>query len=211
MEKEYVKDVYEKIATRFSETRSGYYWNAITEFIKSLGSHSLIADAGCGNGRYMNLNAKFGLDHQFIGFDFCEGSTTICKQRGFDICVGDTRTIPYRSGIFDATISIAVIHHLDAEEKRIQACKEIVRITKRDSGRIFIQVWASDVKKTKKFIPLNDNNDYYVSWYIDKDTSVKRYYHLFTKDEIIDIAEKSGIIVEKCLYDHENWIIVGTC
>jgi SAM-dependent methyltransferase len=204
------KDVYEKIAKRFSETRSGYYWNEITDYIKSLPAHSLIADAGCGNGRYMNLNSKFGLHHQFIGFDFCDESTKICNKRGFDICVGDTRTIPYRSNVFDSTISIAVIHHLDSDIKRINACKEISRITKK-GGTVFIQVWASDVKKTKKFIPINDNNDYYVTWYIDKDTRVKRYYHLFERDEFVNIVTQSGITILKCIYDHENWIIVGQC
>ena len=211
MEKEYVKDVYEKIAPKFSDSRSGYYWTEITHFIKSLPNYSLIADAGCGNGRYINLNKKYGFHHQFIGFDFCEGSIQICNERGFDVCIGDTKIIPYRNNIFDATISIAVIHHLDSIEKRIKALRELVRITKTKSGRIFIQVWASNVKKTKKFIPINDNNDYYVTWYIDKDTKVKRYYHLFNKDELIDLAEKSGIKIEKCLYDHENWIIIGKC
>ncbi len=208
IEKIYVKDVYEKIAQRFSITRSGYYWKSIAKFVKELPKYSLIADAGCGNGRYIQLNKHFNLNHQFIGFDFCKENTKICNERGFNIAVADTKRIPYRDNTFDATISIAVIHHLDTIEGRISACKEIKRITK-VGGKIFIQVWASNVPKTKKFIKINDKNDYYITWQVNKDTILKRYYHLFDKDEFIDIVEKAGIIIEECFYDHDNWVIIG--
>jgi len=209
MEQKYVKDVYEQIAKRFSDSRSGYYWNAITTFINSLPNYSLIADAGCGNGRYMNLNKKYNLNHQFIGFDFCEESIKICKERQFDILVANTKYIPYRSNIFDATISIAVIHHLHTYKARLDACKELCRLTKK-GGKIFIQVWASDVPKTKKFIKINDDNDYYITWYVNETKKLKRYYHLFEKDEFISLIKNSGIIIEECFYDHDNWVIIGT-
>jgi SAM-dependent methyltransferase len=209
MEKLYVKDVYETIAHRFSETRSGYYWEGISKFISDLPNYSLISDAGCGNGRYMNLNKKYNLNHQFIGFDFCEESTKICNKKNFDVNMANTKMIPYRDNIFDATISIAVIHHLETYQSRLNAIRELKRITK-PGGKIFIQVWASDVPKTKKFIKINDNNDFYVTWYINKEKNMRRYYHLFEKDEFKKIVEVCGILIEDCFYEHNNWIIIGT-
>ena len=208
-EQKYVKDVYEQIAHKFSATRSGYYWNSISRFIKECPKYSLIADAGCGNGRYMHFNKKNNLKHQFIAFDFCEESTKICHNNSFDVVIGNTKYIPYRDTLFDATISIAVIHHLDSYQSRLMACKELKRITKK-GGKLFIQVWASDATKSKKFIKINDNNDYYVTWFVDMETQVKRYYHLFEKDEFIILVKNSGINIEECIYDHENWIIIGT-
>ena len=208
-EKIYVKDVYEKIAQRFSITRTGYYWKSITRFVQDLPKYSLVADAGCGNGRYIQLNKHHNLNHQFIGFDFCEENTKICNRRGFSITVADTKRIPHRDNVFDATISIAVIHHLDTVEGRVSACKELKRITK-PGGKLFIQVWASTVPKTKKFIKINEYNDYYITWHVDEELTLKRYYHLFDKEELVDIAEKAGITVEYCFYDHDNWVILGT-
>ena len=208
MELEYVKKTYEEIANRFSATRSGYYWTEISNFLKLLPKHSIVLDAGCGNGRYIDFSAKAKLNLEILGFDFCEASGKICSERGFDIQIANTKKIPYRNNCCDASISVAVIHHLESIESRLGACMELKRVTK-PNGLIFIQVWAADVPKNKKFIKINDNNDYYVTWYINKTKKVKRYYHLFEMNECKELVEQSGIIVKDILYDHDNWVIIG--
>lgn len=47
--------MYEEIASHFSDTRHTA-WPCIAEFIKSLPAGSLLADIGCGNGKYLGLN-----------------------------------------------------------------------------------------------------------------------------------------------------------
>lgn len=47
--------MYEEIASHFSDTRHTA-WPRIAEFIKSLPAGSLLADIGCGNGKYLGLN-----------------------------------------------------------------------------------------------------------------------------------------------------------
>ena len=43
--------------------------------------------------------------------------------------------------LYDYVMCIAVIHHLSNKERRKQAIKELLRITKKD-GKILIYVWA---------------------------------------------------------------------
>ena len=57
MEKQHVYEVYEKIAPHFSNTRYKP-WPMIVEFLNSLPDGSLVADVGCGNGKYLGMNPK---------------------------------------------------------------------------------------------------------------------------------------------------------
>ena len=56
IEKEFVHEVYEKIAGHFSETRFNP-WPAISNYLLALDKHSIVADVGCGNGKYLGLNS----------------------------------------------------------------------------------------------------------------------------------------------------------
>ncbi|NXS08907.1 ALKB8 protein, partial [Neodrepanis coruscans] len=55
LEQEYVHKVYEEIATHFSSTRHSP-WPRIVEFLRSLPTGSIVADIGCGNGKYLGIN-----------------------------------------------------------------------------------------------------------------------------------------------------------
>lgn len=57
LEQEYVHRVYEEIAGHFSSTRHTP-WPHIVEFLKALPSGSLVADIGCGNGKYLGINKE---------------------------------------------------------------------------------------------------------------------------------------------------------
>ena len=74
---EKTKEIYEQIATRFDHTRA-YYWKGIKDFINELPIHSLIFDAGCGNGKHMLLRP----DCYFVGQDFWESCphTLLCYE-----------------------------------------------------------------------------------------------------------------------------------
>uniref|UniRef100_A0A8B9RS82 Uncharacterized protein n=1 Tax=Accipiter nisus TaxID=211598 RepID=A0A8B9RS82_9AVES len=52
LEQECVHKVYEEIATHFSSTRHSP-WPRIVEFLRSLPKGSIVADVGCGNGKYL--------------------------------------------------------------------------------------------------------------------------------------------------------------
>lgn len=57
LEQEYVHRVYEEIAGHFSSTRHTP-WPHIVTFLKDLPSGSLVADIGCGNGKYLGINKE---------------------------------------------------------------------------------------------------------------------------------------------------------
>jgi alkylated DNA repair protein alkB family protein 8 len=56
--------------------------------------------------------------------------------------------LPFRSDLFDAVISIGVIHHLSAEKRRVRAVQELARILK-PNGCIMIYVWAMEQRARK--------------------------------------------------------------
>ena len=177
MELEYVLKPYTEIASKFDKTRA-YVWEGIKTFIESKDDSELLLDAGCGNGKNMMVKSK----QSCIGFDFCDSNNQICHQKGLEVSTINIKQLPYRDSIFDHSFTVAVLHHIEREEDRLKAIHELVRVTK-PNGQLFIQVWSADIPKNKKFIQINDKNDYFVTWFVNKNTLIKRFYHLFTLDE----------------------------
>ena len=201
-QQQYVTNVYDKIADRFSTTRA-YLWRGVKEFILDLNSNSLILDAGCGNGKNM-----FRKDCSFIGIDSSQSMVDIVKGQNNTAIVADTRKIPFDNDYFDATISIAVIHHLDSYTKRKDAVDELIRVTK-SGGKIFIQVWEDMVNKGKKFELIGENStDYLVSWDNRDGTDYKRYYHLFKNGELEDLVDTTKVDIIDNFYECQNWCVV---
>ena len=99
---------------------------------------------GCGNGKYLGVNP---LTHK-LGSDICPELVAIARTRGHEVAVCDCLNLPYRSNQFDATICIAVVHHLSTEERRIAALRELVRIV-HSGGKILVYVWAMEQERKK--------------------------------------------------------------
>ncbi|KAL7683727.1 putative tRNA methyltransferase 9-like protein [Plasmopara halstedii] len=57
LEREHVHKVYDLIAPHFSHTRH-HPWPQVTEFLDNLDSGALVADVGCGNGKYLCANSS---------------------------------------------------------------------------------------------------------------------------------------------------------
>eukprot|EP00250_Pteridium_aquilinum_P007489 c17196_g1_i1 orf=280-1227(+) len=151
IEKKYVHRVYDAIAPHFSSTRFAK-WPKVACFLESLVPGSLVIDAGCGNGKYLGLNPHCF----FVGCDLSAPLVSICSQRGSEVLVADTLRLPYRTGSFDAAISIAVLHHLSTEERRRKAVEELARVVV-TGGNILITVWAveqEDETLLSKWTPL---------------------------------------------------------
>lgn len=195
IEKKHVRDIYNKIAEHFSITRA-YQWPGIKQFIDDLPKNSFIADIGCGNGKNM-INEN----HTFVGMDFSIELAKICVNKGKNCILGTNINIPFRNNIFDATISVAVIHHLSEEYSRRECVKELIRITK-PGGLIFIQVWSFEDKDY-------DNQDAYVKWTMRKTGKIyKRYYHLFVKNELEEIVPLKDVIILKSFEEHGNYCVI---
>ena len=225
IEKKHVYEVYDKISEHFSLTRYKP-WPQVSEFLNSLPDNSFLLDVGCGNGKYLSINEKLIT----FGTDRSGNLLSIAKEKNIksQCFIADSLKLPIRSEFFDAVISIAVIHHFSNELLRIQALKEIFRVTK-IGGKILIYVWAME-QKEKKFT----EQDNFVPWHLQKkfenETKVEtmengpnitedkninckvyqRYYHVFYKGELEDLINKTGIKVEieKSFFDHANWCCI---
>ncbi|KAM9659568.1 tRNA (carboxymethyluridine(34)-5-O)-methyltransferase ALKBH8 [Trichechus inunguis] len=155
LEQEYVHRVYEEIAGHFSSTRHTP-WPRITQFLKALPSGSIVADIGCGNGKYLGINKELHM----IGCDRSQNLVDICRERQFQAFICDALAVPVRSESCDACISIAVIHHFATAERRVAALQELVRLL-RPGGKALIYVWAMEQeynKQKSKYLRGNRNS-----------------------------------------------------
>ncbi|XP_077396378.1 putative tRNA methyltransferase 9B isoform X2 [Festucalex cinctus] len=153
LEREHVHGVYDKIAPYFNDSRYKA-WPKVRQFLLDQPPGSIVADVGCGNGKYLDINeGAFKL-----GCDVCRPLVDFAGSRGHEVQMCDGLHLPYRDGCFDAVLSIAVIHHLSTKERRIRAIREMAR-TLRAGGRVMICVWAMEQKR-RKF----DKQDIFVPW-----------------------------------------------
>lgn len=141
------------------ETHKYKAWPKVKKFIKQLERNALLADIGCGEGKYLNLTSEaFSIG--------CDRSSSLCQlaasHKSNQILICDNLSLPFRSEIFDAVVSIGVIHHFSTVKRRIQAIQELARIL-RPGGKIMIYVWAME-QHLRKFhcqdvlVPLLNTN-----------------------------------------------------
>ncbi|XP_041055789.1 alkylated DNA repair protein alkB homolog 8 [Carcharodon carcharias] len=143
LEHKYVHDVYDEIAGHFSSTRHTP-WPKVTEFLKALPAGAFVIDVGCGNGKYLSVNKEVFM----VGCDHSKNLVHICREREFEVFICDGLLVPMRSGVCDACISIAVVHHFSTEGRRLSAIKEIARLL-RPGGKALIYVWAMEQERNK--------------------------------------------------------------
>lgn len=72
--------------------------------------------------------------------------------------VCDNLNLPFRDQVFDAIISIGVIHHFSTKQRRIRAIKEMARVLA-PGGQLMIYVWALE-QKNRHF----EKQDVLVPW-----------------------------------------------
>jgi len=164
LEKQYVHDFYETVAAHFSSTRHSP-WPRVAQFVSSLPSGSMIADLGCGNGKYMKcVDASQSF---VVGGDRSSRLVRICRDRGLEAMVLDALAVPLRSGSCDAALSIAVLHHLSTLAHRLAAVKELLRVL-RVGGRGIIYAWAHEQMKGSRRRFEEGRQDFMVPWNLDK-------------------------------------------
>lgn len=167
--------IYSSIAVSFSRTRFSV-WKEVQDFLNDLTTNNKILDAGCGNGK----NMLYRKDLDMFGIDNCVEFISICQQKNLNVVWADILEIPYANQYFDATMSIAVIHHLKTFQERCLAIQEIIRVTKK-GGKVFIMLWQEFglQRCTKKKITNIGQGDYLVPF-----GNYERFYHICTKEEI---------------------------
>ena len=159
VEVDHVFRVYDNIAVHWNHTRGKrkVHWNRVKSFLEELPAGSLLADVGSGDGKYFGLNPNVTC----IGCDRSWNLLRVSKEPNHETFCCDIVKLPFRDDIFDATICVAVLHHLANKDRRIAAVRELVRIT-RPGGKIMVQAWAKEQEENSRLT--FDEQDVLVPW-----------------------------------------------
>ncbi len=156
-----------------------------------------------GRGKLLNIGCAHGPDFipfkesfELYGVDFSREMLQLAKkyaaknQFKVNVQEADARQLPGANDFFDFAIAIAVYHHIENKEGRLQALKELYRVLK-PGGEAFITVWnrwqpRHWLKKKSFMLPWNT-----------KEKKYYRYYYLFSYGELEKLARQAGFEVIK--------------
>ncbi len=150
-----------------------------------------LLDLGCGVGAdFLPFKDNFTL----VGLDFSRGmlrqASRYMRTHAFSASLvqGELANLPFEDGAFDFAIAIACYHHLEGEDIRAAAFRELRRIL-RPGGEAFISVWNHEQPRFSMA-----SQDVLVPWG-DEDSALTRYYHLYTRAELKTALARSGFSV----------------
>ncbi|MCJ1288105.1 tRNA methyltransferase, has a role in tRNA modification [Xylographa opegraphella] len=225
-EEQHVHEVYDQIASHFSSTRYKP-WPIVEQFLKALPDGSVGIDVGCGNGKYLAVNPNILV----LASDRSENLVKIASRDGQrNALIANSLSLPHRNSTLDFAISIAVIHHLSTNVRRVQAINSVL-LTLRctslplcrsgnciiDGGRALIFVWALEQRDSRRGWGVGDDQDIMVPWVrkgthsdgTPKAQTFNRYYHLYRQGELEhDITEAGGFVIQSG-YEKDNWWAVA--
>jgi SAM-dependent methyltransferase len=194
-------EFYETNCQKFSDTRF-CLWDVVRDFGNHFSNESYVLDAGCGNGK----NIRYFKDKcNMVGIDKSHGLVNICKERDYQVNQGSIEDIHYPDEVFDFVMCVAVIHHLDTEELRVQSICEMVRILK-PGGKLLVTAWAyesDEYSKRKKFV-LGDNLVKF------NEEDVLRYYFIYDRTGFINLCNNVITQELEISWDRGNWNAVFT-
>lgn len=118
--------MYDSIALHWHHTRGKrrVHWHTVKDFVEALPAGSLMADVGSGDGKYFGLNP----DVLSIGCDRSVNLLHVSRDGAYETFCCDAVQLPLVTGVFDAAICIAVLHHIASVDRRISLIKELLRI-----------------------------------------------------------------------------------
>ncbi len=186
-----IQRIYDEIAEKFNHTR-GKPWPEV-----ELVEEAPILDLGCGNGRHSAYLEKKGFE--VICADISLGMLKVAARRFRGERVQcNAVNLPFRDESFSTVLYVATLHHLPSKELRLRSLKETRRVLK-EGGKLIVSAWALFQPRFFKKLPLillnpvrrREFGDLYVPWRT-REKLYHRYYHLFTKKELIDLIREAG-------------------
>ncbi|NHJ38959.1 MAG: class I SAM-dependent methyltransferase [Asgard group archaeon] len=212
-----ISNVYDSIAESFDSKRT-FPWQEVITFSKKINKDNKVLDLGCGNGRHTRLLLDQNLET--FATDISYKILTIARENQLKqyynqisgLINADGLQLPFRENYFDNIITIAVIHHLDTNNKRLMLLQEIHR-TLKENGIAFISCWmkthprfikedlAEFIKKGKK--------DVYIPWNLSNGKKIMRYYYLFDSGELEELILQVGFnIISNEISNHNLFLTI---
>lgn len=205
-----VKSNYEQIAEDFDMTRQKELSVTLYDLSKEVNLGEKVLDMASGNGRLLKA---LPADVFYEAFDLSEKLLSLAKekypQRDFSLGdLADKNTWP--EGIYDHLFCLAAFHHLVTKKERLDFlinCQEKLK----PQGRLVLSVW--DLRGQKRFWFLILKSflffrpfELIFSW---KKNKSPRYYHAFSKRELVSLIKKSGLKKEKFFKANGNLYVVS--
>jgi len=187
-------DFYKNHAEEFSKTRQNPWpgWEKCLDKVKdNFNQKDLsVLDIGCGNGRFFKFLADFSpYELNYLGLD---NSDYLLVEAVLKYPMAKFTYLNVFSNLgeikskHDAVCVFGLTHHLPDNDFRLAWLKSLVPFINND-GLLLLTFW--DLSSDRRSIKLErakdlDDNDFYYTW---KDTSDKRYVHLFDDNELSKI------------------------
>ncbi|MCD6243751.1 MAG: class I SAM-dependent methyltransferase [Candidatus Korarchaeota archaeon] len=186
-----IAEIYDAIAKGFDHTR-GRPWPEV-----DLVEESPVLDLGCGNARHASYLEKRGFEVVCADISWRMLEVAANKFKGERVQC-DAARLPFRDGSFATVLYLATLHHLPSREDRLRSLIEIRRVL-REGGKAIISVWALFQPRFFSKLPKmlfsllkgREFGDVYVPWRT-RGRTYMRYYHLFTKNELLKLAREAG-------------------
>ena len=195
--------MYSPIAHEFDKTRYKV-WPCVAAFLESR-SRGKLLEAGVGNGKNLAYAAQLGF--QTSGFDVCSELVGLARGRcgvGVELFVHDI--CEPLSGKYDTILCIAVLHHIQSEEGRRAALKNLIEALA-DDGQLILTVWSYetfDAVRPRAFA-LGDNA---VPWKSGSGEQLaSRYYHIYDRNGFTELVGSTGLNYT-ISWEQQNWVAV---
>ncbi len=212
-----IPEVYDLIAESFDSKRR-HPWKEVIKFIKQLPASSRILDLGCGNARHTRVLLE--RNFEVIGLDVSyrilqtakENELSLVKNKLTSLINSDARVLPFKNKVFDSIIMIAVIHHFDSIEDRIEILREIKRILS-ENGTCLLSTWLKTHPRFQKEdlyqLVKSGEKDIFVPWTLPNGKKINRYYYLFEKEELEALVLQLGFkIINSEISNHNLFLSV---
>jgi ubiquinone/menaquinone biosynthesis C-methylase UbiE len=204
---ERVREVYDRIAAHFAETRH-HAWPETREFLE--GARGRVGlDIGCGNGRHTELLAERVA--RAVGLDISRGLLAEARDRAVsvELVQGDAASLPVATGAVDLAVYVATIHHLPDRPTRRGSLAELARVLT-PGGRALVSAWSTAHERFDADPGAEVGFDTTVDWTLPGGETVDRFYHIYTPAEFEADVAASPLAVESTYLSSGNcYAVVG--
>lgn len=214
------RDFYEQFAGSFSATRQRLQ-HGVRKILDSVGEDDSVLDLGCGNGLFLRELHKRGHRASLLGADFSlpllreAESTPGVGFKAVDLAQLSLSTDQLSvDGGWDVITMFATLHHIPANEIRLDILRTVKTLLKPD-GRFILSNWQflNSEKLKSRIQPWSrvglsdedvDSGDYLLDWRGGGGGGL-RYAHQFSAEELLGLANQVQMKVEAGFYsDGEN-------
>lgn len=207
---------YQSFAVEFSETRRRIQ-PGVLRVIEKLPQRMSVLDLGCGNGELVSELLVRYFSGNYTGVDFSEDLLGIASQAARSDLASASLEVRFlvadisrpgwsqivQESDYDQILAFATLHHVPGKAKRKVLVQEIRNLLS-PKGLFYLSVWQflNSDRLRKRIIPwetvgikgdMVEEGDFLIDW--RRGGSGIRYVHLFTTDDLQELASLNGFQV----------------